>query len=121
MTKRKKAPSRLLSKLLTEKSRHLTKAQTLADMGLAESAAPQWMLAAQLEEQIAPLMEALGRDAESAIHRISAASCYQKAGQHGRAANLFRAALAGPLPPEREAEVRKMLSNCLLLLQQAVA
>jgi len=46
------------------------------------------------EEQIAPLLETLDRDQEAAVHRISAASCYQHAGQFSRAANLYQAALA---------------------------
>jgi hypothetical protein len=35
--------------------------------------------AAAYEERIAPLLDTLGRELEAAVHRISAASCYQKA------------------------------------------
>jgi hypothetical protein len=58
-------------------------------------------------------LETLDRYREAALHRVSAASCYQKAGELGRAANLFRAALAGSLKEETSQEVQGMLSACL--------
>ena len=43
------------------------------------------------------MLDALGRELEGAMHRISAASCYEKVGDASRAVNLYRAALSGPL------------------------
>jgi len=66
-------------------------------MGLEETARPVWSCAASYEERIAPLLDVIGRDAEAALHRVSAAACFAKSGDLSRAANLYRAALAGPL------------------------
>ena len=89
------------------------KARAVADLGLAETALPLWAAAAGYEERIAPLLGALGRHLEAAIHRISAASCYQKAGDLSRAANLYQAALAGPLRANTRRDVRAMFAACL--------
>jgi hypothetical protein len=105
-----------LKELMIETSSILSKAHALADMGMAEIALRLWAAAAAHEECIAPLLDALGRDLEAAVHRISAASCYQKAGELRRAANLFRAALAGPLRQSTRQEVQQMLSDCLAQL-----
>ena len=59
------------------------------------------------------------RESAAAVHRISAASCYQKAGDPSRATNLFRAALAGPLRAVTRQQVEDMLSECLALLTRA--
>ena len=83
--------------LMAEKSTILTKAQSLVEIGMNETAQPLWLMAAMLEERLAPRLDALGRKREAAVHRISAASCYQKANEFSRAANLYQAALAGPL------------------------
>ena len=58
----------------------------------------------------------LGRELEGAIHRISAASCYEKAGDPSRAVNLYRAALSGPLREDTRQEVENMLNACLVTL-----
>jgi hypothetical protein len=94
--KGKRYPQAILD-LLAEKTAVLSKAQALAEMGMPETALPLWVSAASYEERLAPLLEGLGEDREAAVHRISAACCYQKAGDPSRAANLYRAALAGPL------------------------
>jgi hypothetical protein len=70
-----------------------------------------------LEERIAPLLDAAGDDLEAAVHRISAASCYEKADDPSRAANLYRAALGGPLREVTRKEVEGMLAACLARLQ----
>ena len=57
--------------------------------------------AGRREEEIAPLLEAHGRQREAAMHRISAASCYERVGDRARAVNLYQAALAGPLLERR--------------------
>jgi hypothetical protein len=88
-------------------------------MGLAETAQPLWASAASYEERIAALLDAYGESLEAAVHRMSAASCYQKAGDPSRATNLYRAALAGPLRAVTRTEVEEMLSECLALLKAA--
>ena len=49
-------------------------------------------------------MDGIGRDAEAALHRVSAAGCFMKSGDLSRAANLYRAALAGPLSDTAKAD-----------------
>jgi hypothetical protein len=99
--------------LMAEKSRVLSQAQAFTDMGLEETARPLWSCAASYEERIAPLLDVIGRDAEAALHRISAAACFEKCRDWSRAANLYRAALAGPLPDATKADVVRRLSACL--------
>src|SRR4051794_24172428 len=89
------ASARQIDALLAEKSSVLSKAQALTAMGLSETAQTLWVSAASYEERIASLLDAFGQEREAAVHRISAASCYQKAGDPSRATNLYRAALAG--------------------------
>lgn len=121
MTERKKPYPKHLKNLMAEKSGILSKAQALSEMDLSETAEPLWLAAAEREEQIAPLLENVGHDLEAALHRISAASCYREAREFSRAANLFRAALAGPLNDQTREDVQKMLTDCLKRLRQATA
>jgi hypothetical protein len=107
-----------LKALMAEKSRLLSKAKAFSDMGLGETAGPIWVSAASYEERIAPLLDVIGRDAEAALHRVSAAGCYAKSGDPSRAANLYRAALAGPLSGLVKTDVERELSACLRLLEQ---
>jgi hypothetical protein len=107
----------LLDELMAEKSAVLSQAQALATMGLAQTAQPLWTSAASFEERIASLLDAHGEDLEAAVHRISAASCYEKAGDPSRATNLYRAALAGPLREVTRKEVEGMLTECLARLK----
>lgn len=83
---------------------------------MKETAQFPWLSAATYEEHIVPMLDALGRELEGAIHRISAASCYEKAGEPSRAVNLYRAALSGPLRDDTREEVENMLSGCLVAL-----
>jgi hypothetical protein len=110
--KAKPYPPSLLE-LMASKTAILMKARTYADMGMAETAQPIWAAAASCEERIAPLLDALGRNLEAAASRISAASCYQKGGDLGRAVNLYQAALAAPLRPNTRRDVEAMLTDCL--------
>jgi hypothetical protein len=110
--KAKPYPPSLL-KLMASKTALVMKARTFAEMGMLETAQPMWAIAAAEEEQIAPLMDALGRGLEAAASRISAASCYQKGGNLSRAANLYKAALAAPLRPNTRRDVEAMLASCL--------
>jgi hypothetical protein len=111
----------LLEELLVEKSAVLSQAQALTTIGMGQSARPLWALAAALEERIAPLLDANGDDLEAAVHRISAASCYERAGDPGRATNLYRAALAGPLRDVTRKEVEGMLAVCLARLKASAS
>jgi hypothetical protein len=108
-----------LKELMAEKSRLLSKAQVFSEMGLEETARPIWAATASHEERIAPLLDAIGRDAEASLHRVSAASCFEKSGDLSRAANLYRAALAGPIGDAIRADVKRTLSVCLKRLHQA--
>jgi hypothetical protein len=111
-----KTSMRQVEELMAKKSGILSKAQAFATMGLLETAQPLWASAASHEERIASLLDAHGDSLEAAVHRISAASCYQKAGDPSRATNLYRAALAGPLREVTRNEVEEMLAECLTLL-----
>lgn len=105
-----------LKATMSQKSGILSKAQTLWEVGMTETAQPLWCTAATYEEHIAPMLDALGRELEGAMHRISAASCYEKAGDPSRAINLYRAALSGPLREDTRQEVENMLRACLVAL-----
>jgi hypothetical protein len=111
------APARRVEELLAQKAGILSKAQALTALGLAETARPVWASAAAYEERTAALLDAHGDGLEAAVHRISAASCYQKSGDPSRATNLYRAALAGPLREVSRGEVEQMLAECLALLR----
>jgi hypothetical protein len=120
MTKRRATPyTKYLENLMAETSHVLSKARAFADMGLEETAQPLWGTAGSYEERIAPLLDGIGRDDEAGIHRISAASCFEKSGEFSRAANLYRVALGGPLPDQARTDVERMLAACLKQLHQA--
>jgi hypothetical protein len=104
---------------MASKTGLLIKARTFTDMGMAETAQPMWAAVTSYEEQIAPLLDTLGRDLEAAASRISAASCYQKAGDLSRAANLYRAALAAPLRAGTRRDVEGVLAGYLARLRRA--
>src|ERR1700680_4470988 len=114
-----KSSSHQLEELMSQKSGILSKAQAFTTMGLQETAQTLWASAASFEERIASLLDADGEGLEAAVHRISAASCYQKAGDPSRATNLYRAALAGPLLEVTRNEVEELLTECLSLLMEA--
>ena len=108
--------TKTLKETMRRKSEILSKAQTLWEIGMEETAQPLWLSAAAYEEHIAPMLDALGHELEGAIHRISAASCYEKAGAPSRAVNLYRAALSGPLRDNTRREVEHKLRACLIAL-----
>src|SRR5262249_46354840 len=85
-------PQSLLERM-AETSGIILKARALVTLGMPELALSAWLAAAAGEEQTAPRLETLHRDREAAVHRISAASCYQHAGELAKAINLYRAAL----------------------------
>ena len=110
---------RKVEQLLIEKSAILSKAQAFTTIDMPEAAQALWATAATYEERIAPMLDANGDALEAAVHRISAASCYEKAGDPSRATNLYRAALAGPLREVTREEVRGMLAVCLARLKES--
>jgi hypothetical protein len=116
MRAQSKSSLRQIENLMAEKTAILSKAQALITIGLPETAQTLWAAAASFEEQIASLLDAHGDNLEAAVHRISAASCYQKAGDPSRATNLYRAALAGPLRENTRRDVEAMLDECRGLL-----
>jgi hypothetical protein len=114
MSNQKMQPyTNVVKDMMGKKSYLLSKAQALSEVGMLETTQPLFLSAAAYEESIAPLLDTLGRELEAALHRISAASCYQKAGYFHRAVNLYRAALSGPLRDDTRSEVLKMLNDCL--------
>jgi hypothetical protein len=107
--------------LMDETTALVSKAQGLSDIGMPEITGALWEAAAASEERLAPLLDALGREREAAVHRISAACCHRSAGHPGRAVNLFRGALAGPLLPRTRRDVEKMVAECLAELGDKTA
>jgi hypothetical protein len=98
---------------MAETSGMIMKARALVALGMPELALTAWLTAAAGEEQVAPRLETLDRNREAAVHRLSAASCYQRAGELAKAINLYRAALAGPLPEPTRKETEQLLATCL--------
>jgi hypothetical protein len=108
-----KSPAALIEQMLGEASWLLSHAQALADYGRQDEAAAELARAATAEEQVACLLEADGQEREAAIHRVSAASCYDKLGEYTHAVTLLRAALSAALPEDYRARVDQQLARCL--------
>ena len=53
-----------LKETMRRKSEILSKAQAFWEIGMTETAQPLWLSAATYEEQIAPMLDALGRELE---------------------------------------------------------
>ncbi len=70
--------TKTLKEAMRRKSEILSKAQAFWEIGIEETAQPLWLSAATYDEHIAPMLDALGRELEGALHRISAALCYEK-------------------------------------------
>jgi hypothetical protein len=100
--------------MLDEASWLLSHAQALGDYGRSDEAAAELARAASCEEQVACLLDADGQELEAAIHRVSAASCYEKLGQYTRAVTLLRAALSAQLRDDYRARVEEHLACCLV-------
>jgi hypothetical protein len=105
---------------MAETSGAIMKARALVAMGMPELALSAWLAAASGEEQVAPRLETLDRGQEAAVHRLSAASCYQHAGELAKSINLYRAALAGPLPEPTRKETEQLLADCLAQFARSV-
>jgi tetratricopeptide (TPR) repeat protein len=111
-------PQSLLEQM-AETSGLILKARALVALGMPELAQSAWLAAALSEEQVAPRLETLDHAQEAAVHRLSAASCYQHAGELAKAINLYRAALAGPLPEHTHHETEQLLAACLAQFARA--
>lgn len=111
----------LVEELMAEASFVLSKAQAFQAMGMGETAQALWLSAASLQERIAPLLDADGETLEAAVYRMSAASCYEKAGDFSRAVNLYQAALAGPLHEGTRKEVEGMVAACLARMKAGLS
>lgn len=105
--------SKVVKDLMRKKSNVLSKAEALFEIGMVETTQRLFVTAAAYEERIAALLDTEGQELDAAIHRISAASCYKKAGHLSRAVNLYRAALSGPLHDDTRADVLVLLKRCL--------
>jgi hypothetical protein len=86
---------------------------------MADMARTLWASAAEYEARLAPLLESLGHDLEAAVHRISGACCYRRAGDWTAAINLYRGALAGPLLEHTRREAEEQLAECLAELSRS--
>lgn len=117
---RTRSSATLIDRMLGEASWLLSHAQALADYGREEDAAAEYARAGQCEEQVSVLLEADGQDLEAAIHRVSAASCYERLGQYARAVTLLRAALSVPLREEYRARVEELRMRCLAKARKEV-
>jgi hypothetical protein len=119
MSRPKGKPSAtLIDQMLGEASWLLSHAQALGDYGRREEADAELGRAASCEEQVACLLDADGQELDAAIHRVSAASCYEKLGQYVRAVTLLRAALSAPLHDDYRARVEQLLAPCLARVQK---
>jgi tetratricopeptide (TPR) repeat protein len=116
-----KPSAALVEQMLDEASWLLSHAQALDDYGRHEEAAAEQSRAASCEEQVACLLDADRQELEAAIHRVSAASCYEKLGQYVRAVTLLRAALAAPLRDDYRARVELLLAPCLAKVQKELS
>src|SRR5262249_34028371 len=99
----------------------LSKAHALTEIGVPEITRALWGAAAACEERLAPLLEALGREREAAVHRVSGASCHRRARHPRPALTLCGAALAGPLTAQTRRDVERMVAACLEELGGAAA
>ncbi len=102
-----------LNTLLGEASWLLSHAQALADYERKEEADAELARAASCEEQVAYLLDAVGREKEAVIHRVSAASCYEQLGERARAVTLLRAVLSAQLADDYRHRVEQQLAKCL--------
>lgn len=122
MSRAKTRPApRLVDELLGEASWLISHAQALGDYGRHEEEAAERLRAGLAEEQVASLLEADGQDLEAAIHRVSAASCYEKLGQYARAVTLLIAALSARLHEDFHTRVTQQRERCLTRVAKELA
>ncbi len=105
--------SKRLTEVLQEASWHVSHAMELAAFAPKEEVVSQWLQAATKEEYAAFVLEKDGSVLEAAVHRISAASCYEEVAEHERALTLLRAALSVEMRPTYRIQIEKQLKDCL--------
>jgi hypothetical protein len=120
MANKGKAASAKLDKLLAEASWLLSHAEALGDYRRSQEAAQELERAAAVEDEVASLLDAARREGEAAIHRVSAASCFEQLGKPARALTLLRAALSADLPADYRQRVETQLARLLARAGQPV-
>ncbi len=116
-----KQPDPLLERVLDEASWLLSHAQALADYGRQAEATAELARAASWEEQAACLLAADAQERAAAIHRVSAAACYEKLGQYARTVTLLGAALAADLPDDYRARVEAQRVRCVARVRKELS
>ena len=112
--------SKLLEKMLRETSWTVSHAMGLAAFGQKEEADAEWLNAAVREEHVAFQLEAEGLELLAAVHRISAASCFEEIGEYACAITLLRAALSVALRSAYRANIEKQLKDCLKKVRKPI-
>jgi hypothetical protein len=105
--------SKRLAQALREASWHVSHAMELAAFALRQEVDLQWRQAAAMEEHAALVLEAEGRGLEAAVHRISAASCFEEVEEYQRALTLLHAALSVEMRPIYRGKIEKQIKECL--------
>ena len=103
----------VLDKLLGEASWLLSHAQALVDYERPEEAKAELAKAANYEEEVAFLLDALGRHQEAILHRVSAATCHENLSNYPQAVTLLWAALAGEITEEYRLKLEKQIKRCI--------
>jgi hypothetical protein len=98
---------------LDDASKLVSFAQALEDEHKRKPAMRVWGDAGHAEEIVACLLEGADRDAEAALHRVSAATCYEKAQVFTHAVTLLKAASAAATSPRLQRIIAKQLRRCL--------
>ena len=106
--------SKRVDQALREASWHISHAMELAMCAPKDKVESQWFLAASKEELAAFDLETEGLELEAAVHRISAASCYEMVKEYQRALTLLHAALSVPMRPAYRTKIEKQLKGCLV-------
>jgi tetratricopeptide (TPR) repeat protein len=109
-----------LDRLLGEASWLLSHAEALSIDGQRPEAEAELARAARCEEEAASLLDAAGREAEAATHRVSAASCYEQLGQYAQAVTLLRAALSVATTEPYRQTVTQLLARCLAVVERGL-
>jgi len=99
----------VLKRLLAESSRRILRAMA----STATEAKSEWLDAAICETEVACLLEAERQEIDAAIHYVSAASCYARAGHFIHAVPLLRTALSFSIRDVSRRETEKLLKEWL--------
>jgi len=102
-----------LRKLIGKKSSILLYADAYMSSGRQEEAKSLFLDAAMKEEQIVKMLGTDGRHEDAIVNLVSAASCYMKAEQYGKAKDLLDEALDRPITEAWRQEVLKLKEKCL--------